>query len=330
MKQFIRFLLITIVVLLIAIVAFYFWASSPQLSEKEYSKLITNNYEQKIDNDSIYSIVTYNIGYLSGMTNNLAVEKPKSLFDTNLKKVTKLFDSLNVDIIAFQEIDFAATRSFKVNQQNEIAKLGYNYIAQAVNWDKTYMPFPYWPYATQFGNMLSGQSIISKYPLADHERIVLERVADDPFYRNAFYLERLAQVTKATIEDKEVVLINVHLEAFDKPTRAKQFKFVLELFKKYASQQPTILLGDFNSPAQDSKALINQLFETPNIGNAAFNKDAIENTFDSRKPNKRIDYIFYTKNSIEYLNGKVLTEFGQTSDHLPVYMEFRLKQSAFE
>ena len=43
-----------------------------------------------------------------------------------------------------------------------------------------------------FGSMLSGQSILSKYPLKDHQRIILERVKDNPFYRDALYLERLA------------------------------------------------------------------------------------------------------------------------------------------
>ena len=45
----------------------------------------------------------------------------------------------------------------------------------------------------------------------------------------------------------------------------------------------------------------------------------------SKDPYKRIDYIFYTKNSIEYVSGKVLNEFEQASDHLPVQMNFKLK-----
>ena len=325
MKRFFKFIIYLLVILLIASLFFFFWASSPNFSEKNYSKLITNNYDQKTANDSIYSIVTYNIGYLSGMTNNKAIDKPKSLFDKNLKKVKNLFSSLNADIIAFQEIDYASARSYKVNQQNEIAKLGYNYIAKAVNWDETYVPFPYWPPSMHFGKMLSGQSIISKFPLEDHKRIVLKRVEDSPFYRDAFYLERLAQVVKTKIENKTIVLINVHLEAFDKPTRINQFKYVLKLFKKYSKEHPTILLGDFNSEARDKDAIIQRLLNMPQVGNAAFNKNTIINTFDTKDPYKRIDYIFYTKNSIEYINGKVLTEFGEASDHLPVYMQFRLK-----
>lgn len=325
MKRILKSLALLILLLIIATTVFYFWASAPNLDKKEYNKLITYHFKQQTDNDSIYSIVTYNLGYLSGMTNNKAVEKPDTLFQNNLVRVKNKLALLNADIIAFQEIDFTASRSLKIHQQNEIAKLGYNYVAQAVNWDVKYMPFPYWPVSTQFGNLVSGQSILSKYKLFDHKRIVLERVADAPFFRDAFYLDRLAQVVKTTLENKTIVIINVHLEAFDKSTRVKQCNYVLNLFKKYSEQHPTILLGDFNSEARDSEAIIQKLFAMQEIGNAAFENNNIANTFNSRKPTKRIDYIFYTKNFIEYLNGKVLSDFGEISDHLPVYMEFKLK-----
>lgn len=324
MKKVLKFLMYLLIGILLFIVVFFFWASSPNYTLEDYSKVITNDYPQKTDTDSIYSIVTYNIGYLSGMTNNKAIEKPKSLFDNNLEKVKTEFKLLNADIIAFQEIDYASARSYKINQQNELAKLGYNYVAEAVNWDEKYVPFPEYPISMHFGEMLSGQSIISKYPIKDHQRIVLERVQDNPFYRDALYLERLAQVATITIENKDIILINIHLEAFDKPTRVKQLNYVIDLFNKYKEKYPTILLGDFNSNPDDDEPAINKVFALPDIGNAAFG-NTYEYTFDAANPHKRIDYIFYTKNSIEYIDGKVLAQFGEASDHLPVEMRFRLR-----
>ncbi len=325
MKRLFKFIVLFVTLLLLICAVFFFWASSPTLSQTEYAKIIINNQEHETDNDSIYSIVTYNIGYLSGMTNNTTAEKPKSLYEANLKKVKDEFKLLNADIIAFQEIDYASARSYFVNQQAEIATLGYKYIAQAVNWDETYVPFPYWPPSIHFGETVSGQSIISKYPLTFHERIVLERVADAPFYRDALYLERLAQVSLVTIEDTKVAVINVHLEAFDKVTREKQLDVVIKLFNDYRKIHPTILLGDFNSAPTFENAAINKIFALDDIGNAAFNDNTPSNTYDTENPFKRIDYIFYTKNSIEYIDGKVLNQFGQASDHLPVEMRFRLR-----
>ena len=326
MKRLLKISTIIITLILLFCVVFFFWASSPTISEKEYSKLITYNYNQETDNDSIYSIVTYNIGYLSGMTNNTTAEKPQSLYTANLKKVKDEFRSLNADIIAFQEIDYAAARSYYVNQQNEIANLGYNYIAQAVNWDETYVPFPYWPPTIHFGEMLSGQSIMSKYPLSAHERIVLERVANAPFYRDALYLERLAQVSLTTITNKKVAIINVHLEAFDKTTRENQLDTVIKLFNNYRRKYPTILLGDFHSGPSFENAAINKIFALKGVGNAAFNTNSPANTYDTENPFKRIDYIFYTEDSIQYIDGSVLNQFEQVSDHLPVLMRFKLSQ----
>ena len=327
MKRVLKICVLIISLLFLSVIVFFYWASSPSLSEQAYTTLITNNYETKIDNDSIYSIVTYNIGYLSGMTNNTIAEKPKSLFEKNLTKVKKEFDLLQADIIAFQEIDYGAARSYFENQQDEIAKLGYNYVAQAINWDETYVPFPYWPPSIHFGKTVSGQSILSKYPLSQHKRIVLQRVPNAPFYRDALYLERLAQVTTVFLQNIEVKIINVHLEAFDKETRAQQLDLVIELFNECRAKHPTILLGDFNSAPSFENAAIEKIFALKDVGNAAFNDALQTNTYHSEKPFKRIDYIFYTEDSIQYIDGMVLDQFEQASDHLPVLMRFKLKVS---
>mgnify|MGYP000318397942 FL=1 len=325
MRKLLKYFLRLLLFVLVAFVVFFFWASSPTLDESEYAKLTESEDINLPENDSIFSIVTYNIGYLSGMTNNLAVESPKELFDTNLAKVVSETKKVNPDIMAFQEIDFDASRSYHVNQQEEISKIGFNYGAETINWDEHYLPFPYWPISMHYGKVVSGQSIVSKYPLKDQKRIVLARVANEPFYRGVFYLERLAQVVKVDLNGKEVVVINIHLEAFDKETRVKQFEEVIKTFNRYKNRYPTILLGDFNSSATDEDAIIKKIFKMPNVGNAAFDAANIENTFNSKDPYERIDYIFYTNNSIEYVSGKVLNDFEQASDHLPVLMKFKLK-----
>ncbi|MBT7815655.1 MAG: endonuclease/exonuclease/phosphatase [Polaribacter sp.] len=325
MKQFVKYFLRFLVIIIIAFIAFFFWASSSTLNSTEYKVVSELENKVKPENDTIFSIVTYNIGYLSGMTNNRAIEKPKQLFDNNMNKVLLETKNVNPDIIAFQEIDYNASRSYNVNQETEIAALGFNYAAKAVNWDERYLPFPYWPIKMHFGKVVSGQSIISKYPLKEHQRIVLQRVESEPFYRDAFYLERLAQVVKVVLNGQEVVLINIHLEAFDKATRVNQFEEVLAIFNKYKNDYPTILLGDFNSRARDKDAVIQKMFAMKGVGNAAFDMNNLGNTFDTKNPFERIDYIFYTKNSIEYISGKVLNQFEQASDHLPVEMQFKLK-----
>jgi len=325
MKKFFKFLFSIFLVLFFAFILFYLWASSPNLDTTKYASTHTNEHLSKINNDSIFSIISYNIGYLSGMTNNLAVEKPKSLFDTNLKTVQNAFAKLNADFIAFQEIDFHAKRSFYVNQQNELAKLGYNYIGETINWDKKYLPFPEFPISMHFGEILSGQSVLSKYKIISQERITLERNQTNPFYYDAFYIDRLAQVVKIKIKEKTLVLINVHLEAFHPETRQKQTKKIIEIYHEYSNEFPTILLGDFNSDPNNKNASIQLLLNLPKTGNAVFDQNNMVKTFNSKNPTERLDYIFYNTNFIEYLNGSVLTQLEQASDHLPLLMQFKLK-----
>jgi endonuclease/exonuclease/phosphatase family metal-dependent hydrolase len=324
MKCLFKALIRIILIFFILTVGFFFWGSATVHPLKDKNKLINLDIKNAASNDSIFSILTYNIGYLSGMTNNLPVAKPKVLFDSNLAKVKTVLKSLNIDILTFQEIDFASARSFDVNQQLEIAKLGYPYIGQTINWDKRYLPFPYWPVSLHFGHVYSGQSVLSKFPITAQDRIVLQPVTESPFYRTAFYLDRLAQVAKINIKGKTVVVINVHLEAFDKPTRSKQTLKIRDLYNAYKDTFPTLLVGDFNSDIKFKDAAITPIINSPDIGVAAYNKSFF-NTFSSMNPVKRIDYIFYNKNFIEEISSRIVTEMGTASDHLPLMMTFKLK-----
>lgn len=326
MTRFLKILVSFLIILFLGLTGFYYWGSASVYPVNDNNLIFKTDTINSVLNDSIFSIATYNIGYLSGMTNNLPIAKPKSLFDKNLSKVKAVIADLNIDILAFQEIDYASARSFDVNQHLEIVKIGYQFIGQTVNWDKRYLPFPYWPISVQFGHVYSGQSILSHYPILSQQRIVLDAVANAPFYRTAFYIDRLAQIDKIDLNGKEVIVINVHLEAYDKPTRMKQTLAVLELYNNFKDKFPTLLVGDFNSDIKFTDASIAPIINSPDIGIAAYPKENYPNTSSSVNPIKRIDYIFYNKNFIEEISSRVLTEMGDASDHLPLMMVFKLKQ----
>lgn len=327
MKKTIRYSIVLIFVAALLFIGAFFWASSSSLQPSDYNKIIVKKESAKRFSDSIFKIVTYNVGYLSGMTNNKAIDKPLSLFQTNLKKLKNELKKINADILALQEIDYKAARSHNVNQEDEIANLGYKYSAQAINWDKQYVPFPYWPPSMHFGKIISGQSVLSKFPIKSQDRKVLNRVTDLPYYRDVFYLDRLAQVVKLDILGEDVIVINIHLEAFNKQTRTKQLEDVVEVYKTYSETYPTVLLGDFNSDPDYKQSAIKQMFAIDGIGCAAYSKDNYQNTFSSNNPYERLDYIFYNKKFITYVDGKVLPSFGEISDHLPVEMTFKLRKT---
>lgn len=323
MKKLYKVVIYFLILAMVSLVVFYFWASAPQYETKSYKKIVDYGNNTIIANDSVFSVVTYNIGYLSGLTNNKAVERPKDFVENNLKKVKDAFRTIEADFIALQEIDFAAKRSYFIDQQKELAGLGYSFAAQVVNWDETYVPFPYWPPSVHFGEVLSGQSVLSKYKIKEQERIVLDRVEDMPFWEDAFYLDRIMQVVTILMGDKELKLINVHLEAFDAKTRAKQTEIVIAAYKELSGQYPTVLLGDFNSDPDYENASIQKILDLPNTTCAV--SDLSEKTFPSDQTEERLDYIFYNTQFIEKISARVITETQAASDHLPVMMKFKLK-----
>ncbi len=318
---------------LLALVIFFSWASSGRWVESEYAQVRTDEtYPLKPAADEL-TVVSYNIGYLSGLTNNQAVRPEASLYEANLAQAITALTPLQPDILALQEIDLDSRRSYQVDQVKAIGDaLQYRKRAIAINWDKRYVPFPFWPPTVHFGQMLSGQAILSHWPITQHERLVLEKVADNPFFYNALYLDRLAQVAQVEVNNQTLVVINLHLEAFDLPTRQSQTEFVLALADSYAEQYPVLLLGDFNSalnrdaegePRSIRTVLDSNTFK-PAVSVEQFTQ-ATQFTYPSDTPEFKLDYIFYTPDRIELLDVRVLTTVGQASDHLPVLMRLRLR-----
>ena len=301
--------------------------SSGNLPESAYTELIEYQNPEPIQ-DSSLNVMTYNVGYLSGMTNNQSTKREETFFNENLAKAKSL-NKLNPDVVGFQEIDFNASRSFGINQMDSIASTG-NYASgyKSINWDKTYVPFPYWPPSNHFGRMISGQAILSNCPIKKSETLVLSRNTDAPYYYRAFYLDRLLQVVEVDFLGTSVMIMNVHLEAFDKETRLRQIEQVKDAFEKYSSEYPVILMGDFNSeiPAPNQLDAIDILMETPWIASAIpFEEEPSHRTFSSEKPVRMIDYIFYNENFLTCTAYDVLDEVGQISDHLPILASFKLK-----
>ena len=68
---------------IIGLVIFYFWGSASTLNPNFH-----DNYKRyparRIPEKDTLTVMTYNLGYLSGMTNNRATEREESLFQQNL------------------------------------------------------------------------------------------------------------------------------------------------------------------------------------------------------------------------------------------------------
>ncbi|MEM9264658.1 MAG: endonuclease/exonuclease/phosphatase family protein [Cyanobacteria bacterium P01_F01_bin.13] len=325
-----KFILAVLGALVVALGMFYIWATSGSYPQEKYTDILTYGVDSTATEAPEFSLVSYNIGYLSGLTNQEAVERPKKLFDDNLATVIAKFRIINADIIAIQEIDIASKRSYNVNQLEALAKgLGLANAGLAINWNKNYVPFPYWPISAHFGKVVSGQAVVSRYPIEKNQRTVLEKVTSRPFFYNAVYLDRLAQITKIDINSRSVIVINVHLEAFDNPTRFNQTRAVREMAETYANEYPVLLVGDFNSalnrPDEGDRSI--EIMTESELFTSALPREQWSNqpTFPSEPPEHKLDYLFYTPATIELKETRVIPEVGTASDHLPLMMTFNLK-----
>ena len=318
---------------------FYYWGGSGQISQEEYSYVreLTAAKPAEVDTSGVITLMTYNIGYLSGMTNNRPVERTAGFFDSQMNEAKQLLSLLDVDIIGYQEIDFGSKRSFNVDQLDQLSNPKYPYSALAVNWDKNYVPFPYWPPSAHFGRVLSGQAVSSRFVITSSDRIVLPKPSGNSLAYNRFYIDRIVQVVTIIISGKEVKVLNVHLEAFDKTARLEQAKILTRVYKDLAASYPVILMGDFNSVppfASDYGSVDNAMYVffnesdlTPVISQRQYLADEpAAFTYSSDNPRVTLDHIFVSSKDFEVVDARVVHEAETISDHLPVIAKIKMRQ----
>ena len=329
-----RLILIVVSLLLIGFVTFYFWGSSANLSTDTYDQFRQyGGFGKEYAKGDTLRVMTYNLGYLSGMTNNEPVQTDQAFYDRNLQRTISLIRSIDPDLIGFQEIDFEARRSYDVQQADAIGIAGeFTDGFHSVNWDKRYVPFPYGLPKYHFGKVISGQSILSKSTLTQQRHLTLPRPVNTPFYYNAFYIDRLVQVADWIVGMDTIKVMNLHLEAFDQETRLIHARQVRELYERYYKDMPVLILGDYNSrPAEVEEDAMSIIMEAPDIASAVSGEQYQSDssayfTYSSVEPVRMIDYVLYNSHFIERINSRVLSEAGDISDHLPLLFEFVLKE----
>lgn len=136
--------------------------------------------------------------------------------------------------------------------------------------------------------------------------------------------------------EKELIILNVHLEAFSRRTRQKQAKKVLEIYQSYKDDYPVLLLGDFNCvpPAAKLKNGFSDEPETDYSGEKTIRYFLEEEslkvaelsfqTFPSDKPNRKLDYVFYNHRKIDLKEAFIVPGI-RSSDHLPLVVRFSFK-----
>lgn len=317
-----RSLLAILALVLAGGLVLYIWGGSAGWPQSAYVTETKYRAPQYPTGDTL-TIMTFNVGWLSGMTNNRPLPRTDSMYAAHLTHCVKVFQNRRPDIIGLQEIDYYAARSKYWTQQDTLAALvPFAYGARAVNWDKQYVPFPYWPVRHHFGRLVSGQSVLSQMPIIQARSIILPD-PPAPFYYQRFYINRAIQQVDFTWADTTIVVLNVHLEAWHLPTRTVHGRIVAALADSLRAHHPVIVLGDFNAepPQKDPEDSTLVFLQRKGFIPAAWSFEALSNwpaTYSSASPQASIDHIFIHPSQWEVVDAQVVTAMGDVSDHLPL------------
>lgn len=324
-------------------VLFVAWASFPwSISSSHFSNEVIDfkTFQEDEENKpSVLKILTWNVGFFygEGSEGEGYEAQDASFYSERLVLASEELKKWDADIVFLQEIDFESSRSHFINQATTLARLaGYHFVALAPSWKLNYIPFPYWPVSQQFGAMNSGGAILSKYPLKNHEVYLLNKPSSNPWWYNLFYLHRFIQVAEVEVGNKNFLITNLHLEAFDKNNREEQIRTLVDLHNR---KNIDFIAGDFNmvpdAATQKSKFINGDDYEN-DLSFSLMSESGLDEvipmdiyeksekdyfTFPSSKPDRRLDYIFYQR-GLKLMKAEVLP--STLSDHLPVRAIFQI------
>ncbi|MCR5032965.1 MAG: endonuclease/exonuclease/phosphatase family protein [Lachnospiraceae bacterium] len=199
------------------------------------------------------SLLSWNIGYCGLSANedffmdggkNIFPEDPLEVPE-NLEAVKDVIRNTHADVTVLQEVDYSSKRT---DYLDETAALLSAFPEQegvfAYNYNCFFVPIPVPP----LGKMGAGQFTLSNYDIASAQRIQLPCPFTWP--TRSCNLKRCLLVSRIPIEgsDKEWVLINLHLEAYDSGEgKIAQTRMLVDFMEaEYAKGNYVIAAGDFN------------------------------------------------------------------------------------
>ena len=222
----------------------------------DYIEYVQANYlgESETPGDAI-SVLSWNIGYCGlGENESFVMDggtgsgKPSDEnFDTYYNGVLKSLAGFDADIYMLQEVDKDSTRSRHYNESELIpTNLNLYSSAYALNYSCPFVPFPWPPIGEVNSGILTATDFKINYGQA--ERIALPCPFSWPL-RTA-NLKRCLLVSRVFLPDseQELVMVNLHLEAYDSGEgKAAQTKMLMDFIEaEYEKGNYVIAGGDFN------------------------------------------------------------------------------------
>lgn len=206
----------------------------------------------------VLTLVTFNTGYAGlDRTQDFVMDGGKNVHPdseksvrSNMSSILGALDTFDAQVIFLQEVDENSTRSFGTSQKEYYRRgLAMN-AAMAYNYKCAFVPFP-WP---PIGRVNSGLVTLTELNVQNAVRVSLPVPFEWPV--RVANLKRCLLVERIPMKDsdKELVLVNLHLEAFDDGEgKVAQTKQLLDILLAEVEKGNYVIAGgDFNQKFPDA------------------------------------------------------------------------------
>ena len=254
-KKLLKTVLIILGVILLCAAAFILWLSVTEFKPGDVTdvKIEANSEVSGLTPflDEEFSVISWNIGYAGlGKDSDFFMDGGENVSsadqDTVNASLLGIYKTLYSDadpatVFMLQEVDQNSTRTYG---KNEVEALGINNSAYALNYSCKFVPYPIPP----IGRVNSGLLTTTVYDIDSAERISLPCPFDWPV--SMANLKRCLLVSYLPISgtDSKLVIVNLHLEAYDdgegKIAQTKQLREFIQ--SEYEKGNYVIAGGDFN------------------------------------------------------------------------------------
>lgn len=198
------------------------------------------------------TVLSYNTGYAGlGAASDFFMDggeqvQPESeaYVRKNMEGIAALLSKTKADVYFLQEVDSDSKRSYNMDQ-TEYYRTTLNAAgAYALNYSCAYVPYP----LPTIGKVHSGVQTLTSLTMTEASRVSLPCPFSWPV--STANLKRCLLVSRVPIDgtDRELVLVNLHLEAYDDGEgKAEQTKMLLSILTaEYEKGNYVIAGGDFN------------------------------------------------------------------------------------
>ena len=254
MRSILKFLMTLVLIAVIAAGGLLGWLTAVEFQPApvEKAELVSSGVNSPVKTDEDLSLLCWNIGY-GGLGKNedffmdggkLSKPQDRNVALAYLDGIRGTIAEQAADLVILQEVDSDSSRTYGLDERSYLDQ-GMSSESYALNYSCPFVPVP-WP---PIGKVHSGLFTMTKGLAIDEaNRVALPCPFSWPM--RIANLKRCLLVSYLPVEgsNKKLVLVNLHLEAYDsgegKIAQTKQLRGFIE--DEYAKGNYVIAGGDFN------------------------------------------------------------------------------------